>query len=217
MQSWNNCAAYKTPATTGYTLVGTLKDSRDNKTYEVRKFADGKCWMVDNLRYGGSTDACGSKATYYGSSNYSGAAWGYGDCRNSGDTSYGYLYNWQAVMQHASAYYQSTYTGPIPAQGICPTGWHVPTGAGSGEFYALHVAAGSPATGFWQGGSWKGVYSGWCSNDGTLDLQGSYGYYWAGTPDAVGDAYRLSFNVSSVNAGYMGYQFYGHPVRCVKD
>ncbi len=34
----------------------TLRDERDGKIYEIRKFADGNCWMVDNLAYGGGTD-----------------------------------------------------------------------------------------------------------------------------------------------------------------
>ena len=32
-----------------------LADTRDNKTYVVRKLADSKCWMVQNLRLGGSS------------------------------------------------------------------------------------------------------------------------------------------------------------------
>ena len=53
----------------------TLTDSRDNKTYRIRKFADGNCWMIDNLAYGGSsTDGCSGKSTFDGgrSSNTTG-------------------------------------------------------------------------------------------------------------------------------------------------
>ena len=37
----------------------------------------------------------------------------------------GYLYNWPAVMHGAS----SSNTNPSNVQGICPTGWHVPSDA----------------------------------------------------------------------------------------
>ena len=45
----------------------TLTDARDDKTYRVRKFADGNCWMIDNLAYGGSTtDGCRGKSVFDG-------------------------------------------------------------------------------------------------------------------------------------------------------
>ena len=44
------CAAVYTPSGTE-TIVptATLTDTRDDKTYEVAKLADGKCWMIQNL------------------------------------------------------------------------------------------------------------------------------------------------------------------------
>jgi uncharacterized protein (TIGR02145 family) len=50
----DDCDTYLTPTGKDYVLVAqAMIDERDNKTYQVRKFADGKCWMVDNLAYGG--------------------------------------------------------------------------------------------------------------------------------------------------------------------
>ena len=44
------CAATKTPSASETTVPeNTLTDTRDNKTYTVRKLADGNCWMVKNL------------------------------------------------------------------------------------------------------------------------------------------------------------------------
>ena len=34
----------------------TMKDSRDNQTYVIRKLADGHCWMTESLRYGAAVD-----------------------------------------------------------------------------------------------------------------------------------------------------------------
>ena len=51
--------------TNGSTI--TLTDARDGKSYRIRKFADGNCWMIDNLAYGGSTtDGCSGKSTFDG-------------------------------------------------------------------------------------------------------------------------------------------------------
>ena len=52
----SDCESFPTPAAGSYTSIGTLTDSRDGKLYEIRKQADGKCWMADNLAYGGDTD-----------------------------------------------------------------------------------------------------------------------------------------------------------------
>ena len=41
-----DCDNYATPSALNFTLIGCLEDERDGKLYEVRKFADGKCWMV---------------------------------------------------------------------------------------------------------------------------------------------------------------------------
>ena len=35
--------------------ITALKDTRDDNVYAVAKLADGKCWMIENLRLGGTT------------------------------------------------------------------------------------------------------------------------------------------------------------------
>ena len=44
MQNWTGCSSLASGAVTA------LKDSRDNDVYAVAKLADGKCWMIENLR-----------------------------------------------------------------------------------------------------------------------------------------------------------------------
>ena len=44
LQNWNGCSSLTQGATTA------LTDERDNNTYAVAKLADGKCWMIENLR-----------------------------------------------------------------------------------------------------------------------------------------------------------------------
>jgi uncharacterized protein (TIGR02145 family) len=101
MQSWHGCDSLATPTytpgvkSTYFTQGPVLTDARDGKSYEIRKFPDGKCWMVDNLRYGGTAttggaiDACSGKTTFAGSGQsipyaawYEGSEQLYGDCRD---------------------------------------------------------------------------------------------------------------------------------------
>ena len=44
LQGWNGCSSL------GQGRVTALTDLRDNDTYAVAKLADGKCWMIENLR-----------------------------------------------------------------------------------------------------------------------------------------------------------------------
>ncbi|MBQ7201790.1 InlB B-repeat-containing protein [Candidatus Saccharibacteria bacterium] len=44
MQTWTGCSNLATGAVTA------LKDTRDNNVYAIAKLADGKCWMIENLR-----------------------------------------------------------------------------------------------------------------------------------------------------------------------
>ena len=131
----SDCAAFPIPTGVNYTTVGTLTDERDGKQYQVRKFADGKCWMVDNLAYGGASaqggsDACAGRTAFSSRTNSIPTnRFGigtYGDCRDpaaagNGDATYcatgegagkcGYHYSWQAAMQHPAAvfdYYNQT-------------------------------------------------------------------------------------------------------------
>ena len=55
------------------TTVGSqalLTDTRDGNTYYVAKLKDGKCWMSQNLRLGGSSPITLTSATSDVSSNY---------------------------------------------------------------------------------------------------------------------------------------------------
>ncbi len=70
-----------TPSTTKtLNSVSALTDQRDNQTYAIAKLADGKCWMIENLRLDNTAahNSDGSLAQGYGESttygNFSGLA-----------------------------------------------------------------------------------------------------------------------------------------------
>jgi uncharacterized protein (TIGR02145 family) len=157
--------------------VWYLTDTRaggNNNTYKVRKMEDGHYWMVQDLKFGNCNDnswyndnssvATNREPTVYASY--------FGHCRSSTNANAGYLYSGSATMQKANIYYGGWPTtgclgtsggelSPNPGycRGICPTGWHVPTGTINGEFRALGLLITTPSINdFWFGVEyWNGT------------------------------------------------------------
>jgi len=231
MQGWTGCSALITPTGTSFTQGPILTDERDGKQYEIRKFADGKCWMVNNLMYGGETDICAGKSTF--ASNGSATASNrfgtgtFGDCRDprvggvapctAGSTTCGYYYNWQAAMQHSTAWYDTVYTGPTTnVQGLCPDGWRLPRGGSGGDFNNLYTVVGYSMTGFFQPiRSWKGIYAGYYS--GGLAGQGNSGYWWASTFSSNIAANNLAVSSTYVVPADINSKTLGFSIRCLKN
>lgn len=102
----------------------TFTDSRDGNVYQTVTIGN-QVWMAENLKYlpsvvgpgtGSLTDPC-----YY--------VYGYNDINETVPTAtanyitYGVLYNWPAAMNGAT----SSTANPSGVQGVCPTGWHLPS------------------------------------------------------------------------------------------
>jgi uncharacterized protein (TIGR02145 family) len=186
--------------------VIVLPDSRDNQKYRVKKMPDGNVWMVDNLKYGGSSLAEG-----YCSS--SGKVWAH----NPGSfTGCGCMYNWSTALT------------------ISPSGWSLHPNSGAKSAYELNakmLAAADDSTGnrnpvysttdylnFGEGGTgnpapWLGVYVGY-SIGGSIYLQSSYAYYWSATENS-NNAYFLTFTPVYVDAQYSNLKTYGLSARSV--
>lgn len=97
---------------------GTLKDSRDGKTYKTTEIGL-QTWMAENLNYYDKSN-----------SNLVDNSWCYKNVEANCDVG-GRLYTWTAVMNLDPKYAKMTTEGLIenPHRGICPNGWHVPTTA----------------------------------------------------------------------------------------
>jgi uncharacterized protein (TIGR02145 family) len=193
--------------------VWYLTDTRtggNNNTYKVKKMADGRIWMVQDLKFGTCPNSLArwyddydAAFTTHEPTVYTGYV---GHCRSSTYTNTGYLYNWPAAMQHTAAWYGSTNksfqcTGqaggtvlPAPGacQGICPAGWHVPTGASNGEFAALFKASTNcpVAACAYAHNVWEGAHGGRCQSGGVLTLQGTHGEYYSSTYYNQDQAYQ---------------------------
>lgn len=82
-----------------------------------------QCWMAQNLR---TTHYADGTNIALGTDTSSSISYRYYPANNSTNVStYGYLYNWKAVMRNSS----SSAANPSGVQGICPDGWHVPSDA----------------------------------------------------------------------------------------
>jgi uncharacterized protein (TIGR02145 family) len=103
---------------------GTFTDSRDGKTYRSVQIGS-QCWMADNLNYGTYVPAHASPQQP--NEKY---------CQNASETNdptcpFGGLYDWLRVI-NGPGYTGCNGTANHPAcnspvQGICPSGWHVPS------------------------------------------------------------------------------------------
>jgi uncharacterized protein (TIGR02145 family) len=220
-------------ASTGATW--TLRDTREssnNQSYKVKLMADGRYWMVQDLKFGdkcnktsfagsNGTDQTG-KVTSHTDKTY------YGDCRSNTYTGAGYLYDWAAAIQKPGAYCGGTEegcsgTGGASCQGICPVGWHIPIGGSDGEFQKLHDAMNTSceannATCWNAASAWEGVFGGRCGISGLPLGQGDAAYYWSSTYVSNDNAYLLYHN-NEITLYLMGSnpKNYGEAVRCVRN
>jgi uncharacterized protein (TIGR02145 family) len=183
---------------------GTMKDSRDGKTYRT-VVVDGVTWMAENLNYEDHT---------IGKSN----------CYDDSDDNcelYGRMYSRDATMNDSRCEYGSSCDlGEGPIQGVCPDGWHIPT---KKEVQNLLDYATAPAlrsaSAAWSnpgvdsyGLSFVGAGN-WDSDDGYEDMQ-SYEVMWLYTPSSY--QYFLLVSSSAEVWDHSSSEYYG-TVRCIKD
>jgi uncharacterized protein (TIGR02145 family) len=119
----------------------TVTDSRDGNVYQTVTIGT-QVWMAENLKYLPSVigPATGSQTTpYYYVYGYYGTV--VADAKATANyTTYGVLYNWPAAMNGAA----SSTANPSGVQGVCPTGWHLPSDA---EWTQLNEYVGATGVG----------------------------------------------------------------------
>lgn len=224
--------------TTSSNCPSTVTDY-DGNTYSTVQIGS-QCWMKQNLR---TTHYANGTSIALGSSTSTTTAYRYYPNNSSSNVStYGYLYNWKAVMRNSS----SSSANPSGVQGICPNGWHVPSDAewtqltnyvGNQTQYQCgsssnNIAKALASTTGWNGSSNTcAVGNNPSSNNSTgfSALPAGYyygGYYhfgydaffWSASEDNVNNAYHrsLGYNGASVYGSY-STKPYGFSVRCVRD
>ncbi|MFA5496841.1 MAG: FISUMP domain-containing protein [Bacteroidales bacterium] len=206
----------------------TFKDSRDGKVYKTVTIGS-QVWMAENLAYlpfvvgpetRSDTDPCYYVYGYYGTDVTTAKT-------RSNYLTYGALYNWPAAMQGEP----SSDANPSRVQGICPTGWHLPSDA---EWTQLinylgdaNVVGGKlKATTHWESPNegatnetgFTALPGGYYNTGGSFYLIGNFGYWWSSTEFNSKYAwYRYLEDKTSIVYRNEYFKDWGRSVRCVKD
>lgn len=190
---------------------GTMRDSRDGQVYKT-VVVNGQTWMAENLNYArhkGGESFCFNMDTAY--------------CEL-----YGRLYARDVAMDTSVCYYKfPCELGSKPVQGVCPSGWHIPsynealslTYLVEGKSSALRSAKGwkptvPPGTDIY-GLSFVGTGALWPNNGTSFKSMGTAGYIWVYEPST--NSSYLSLNGESVSvSGFTTFPVH-LPVRCIAD
>ena len=211
---------------------GTFTDTRDGKVYQTVVIGTQE-WMAENLAYLPSvvSPGTGSNTTsYYYVYGYDGAS--VSAAKSTANyTTYGVLYNWPAAMNSSA----SSSANPSGVQGVCPTGWHLPSDAEWTELTdylgGVSVAGGklketgtthwaSPNTGATNETGFTALPGGRRLVDGTFFFIGSYGFWWSAIEYDSDDAWYRYMLYNYSNVGRSSYNYgkeVGFSVRCVRD
>lgn len=210
----------------------------DGNIYSTVQIGD-QCWMRENLK---TTKYADGTNIALGSTTSNTAYRYYPDGNEGTVATYGYLYNWKAVMRNAS----SSSDNPSGVQGICPNGWHVPSDAewtqltdyvSSRSQYVcgvdnLAIAKALSASVGWENNTnscavgnnlstnnatgFSALPAG-CFN-GSNSLFGSDTFFWSSSENSAQHAYyRLISNENDDVFQYYVLKTRGFSVRCLRD
>ena len=178
-----------------------------------------QCWFSENCRYlpevSPSSLSEGSETDpYYYVYGYEGTDVASAQATTNYEA-YGVLYNWPAVM----------------TDGICPSGWHIPTdeefteltdflggvwGAGGKMKEAGYDHWHSPNEGATNSSGWTGLPGGYRFSGG-FNGNGSYGYWWSASESgSYSWERRLLYSHDDVSR-YYDVRDFGFSARCVRD
>ena len=211
----------------------------DGNVYRIVKLGN-QVWMAENLR---TTRYADGRKIPLGTTTSDDVAYRYYPNNNSANVStYGYLYNWAAVMKGAS----SSDANPSGVQGICPDGWHVPSDAEWTELTNYVKSQSQYVCGDYTGNIAKALASetGWKPDDeecaagnnpsannatgfsarpagiyhGDYDGFGNDANFWSATQGHSDYAYDRSLNYGNASVDRNNNsKNYGYSVRCIRN
>lgn len=210
------------------TLVDDRTDGESGAkhSYKIKKLADGRCWMVQNLALVGPFTPSTNDSDVESNSDFTLTSSNTNEWCKSYDascndqsmvintgTTYGVLYNWYAATAGTGTYIP---TSDDAKSSICPKGWRLPMEDDyGGEFNDLYTSYGSSVINMFSETGPNITLSG-MRLGGNTNNQGDRGYYWSSTTsiNSRGTANNHFINNSSsyltINNG-----FYGFSVRCI--
>ncbi len=215
-----------TPTPVSWTCGDAFVDARDSKSYSTVQI-NTQCWMAENMNIGTMVNGSSVQANNSTIEKY---------CYNNNTSNcdnYGGIYQWNEMMQYVTT---------EGSQGICPTGWHVPTDA---EWCILEQEVDPTITCSSTG--WRGIdgggilkeanYTHWASpntnatnSSGFTGLPGGYryttgafyfltetGYFWSSTQNSSSAWYRHLFYNDPLIGRDDDPKSWGFSVRCIMD
>jgi uncharacterized protein (TIGR02145 family) len=199
--SWSSTWSFKTICIPSVTYQGKLYN-----TVEI----GSQCWLKENLDVGiiiqnqnANNNGIIEKYCYNNDAN---------NCNI-----YGGLYQWEEAMQYVTT---------EKTQGICPTGWHIPTKA---EFETLAAAVNNNGNALKAIGQGTGSGAGTNTSGFSALLAGIPNYpgtlgtnttIWSSTDDNNNVVYAIRLALNDLDGNiYLSYyqKAHGNSVRCLKD
>lgn len=217
--------------------MATITDY-DNNIYNTVQIGN-QCWMKENLRTTSYSD--GTPIGQGTDTSRTTAYWYYPSGNSDNMSTLGLLYNWAAVMRGSA----SSSENPSGVQGVCPTGWHVPSDAewteltdyvSSQSEYAcngtsIYIAKALASTTGWNSFSSNCTIGNTPSDNNATGLGIVPAGYYSGNYNAATTAYcssateynenyvynrNIGFFSSTVNRGNLA-KYTALSVRCIKD
>lgn len=174
-------------------------DDRDGKVYGTVQIG-GQCWFSDNLNYDPGTGESG-----------------YQQAQNPANSQeYGGYYYWTTAKQ-IDSFWLADFYAPEGEQGVCPTGWHVPTDS---DWVELLSYPGIDGNSIAVGGSsgFNLVMSGYISTTGSYQVEGLGTILISSSENSKQRmwAYIVSSGSPLIERGGIVKPCRG-PLRCLKD
>lgn len=209
-------------------------DTRDNQEYLVQRLADGKCWMIDDLRLGSvalseslsSENTNISEESTFVLPSSSALNNDYATPQINADNAGQNINSFGNTSGKAGVYYNfcaasagtvCSKNTPDPAtEDVCPAGWRLPTGGLDGEQKALFDLVGGTAQ--LAQPALSLTFSGWYDyhNGGTVKEFETASWLWSSTPKNVTDKTFEGFIGRTKNHFDQGvFENYGLGIRCV--
>jgi len=192
--------------------AGLTSVSYSGQTYNLVTIGT-QCWFSQNLNVGTKL-AAGSTLP---SNNSLIEKWCYSNS-DANCTTYGGLYTWAEANQLATTCNTNSCTPSSPSQGICPSGWHIPTDS---ELTTLvNYVGANPGTQLKSGGAsgFNFLLAGTRSSAGSFYDLSLLGYLWSASEDTASQAwYRIVYSTDASVVRYNYIKTFGYSVRCIKN
>ncbi len=198
--------------------TGTIIDNRDGQSYKWVEIG-AQVWFAENLNYGNAIDG-----SQYQTNNNSPELYCY-DNNSANCDFYGGLYSWDEVMNYpASGSYN-----PEQIQGLCPSGWRIPSDSDWTELIGTVSTNISSDPNLASQTGWLYRNSGYNSfgfnafpggvkyDNSDFSYQGLYATFWSSSENSQSHAFYIRLNAHGTVLRGNIYKKDARSVRCIKD